>query len=664
MALARPIIPKVAFLEMMPKGHHFAMIIDCSGSMAQIDPGQSNSRLSRLSKAIRNEMQSHPSDRFTIIRVAGYADRIGPPAASPDFLDALLEQMQPASPGEDGTSLADGLILAVDELNRYEPRKAKDASILLVSDGRDNPPDPSSQRLDEIQSLITQNAIPVKWLRLNLPEPEDESPESRKKAQSASQILESITHDTLGTLINIDQESNWPEQARLAFSETLSDDNNQLKSATVFFIIMAALFLSFTAIIEVLILIPNFNPGQFWKAKSAMCYFISLVFILNILIKSWQYNKLHKIQSQPALSAEKAIGIVLDVSPSMASTDTAYGSRLETAKMLSRAMIRQSALRDHEILSIHAFSGRSLQLTPWSSDTSAADLTVRDLNWRQIQTDGSNWHEMLDHLQKSSEKIIYLNGKLQNHLDYFIFTDGEASAFCDDNQIMQLSQSGIKIHMIALGSDAAPGATFQSDLLPNRLWLDRRSGQPAHSKRNDENAKKLAEMTGGKFIPVGISAVDPFQFAQDLIGISNVGKMKPLSEISISLDYLAFALIIALIVELSRSVSLWNPNRLMFLLNIISLTSCSSPENTLTFEDKIILAGQFRDDSQFIRAEALIRSAISENNHNIMLHYHLGLILLDQNLPQQAITEFQKCHMKSNLSDTSSNPVSSRAIYA
>ncbi|MFM7316147.1 MAG: vWA domain-containing protein, partial [bacterium] len=92
MALARPIIPKVAFLEMMPMGHHFAIIIDCSGSMAQIDPAQSNSRLSRLSKAIRHEMQSHPSDRFTIIRVAGYADRIGPPAASPDFLDALLEQ--------------------------------------------------------------------------------------------------------------------------------------------------------------------------------------------------------------------------------------------------------------------------------------------------------------------------------------------------------------------------------------------------------------------------------------------------------------------------------------------------------------------------------------------------------------------------------------------
>ncbi|MFM7131700.1 MAG: hypothetical protein ACKO0V_20310, partial [bacterium] len=46
--------------------------------------------------------------------------------------------------------------------------------------------------------------------------------------------------------------------------------------------------------------------------------------------------------------------------------------------------------------------------------------TVRDLNWRQIQPDGSNWHELFDHLQKSSENIIYLNDKLQNHLDYFI----------------------------------------------------------------------------------------------------------------------------------------------------------------------------------------------------------------------------------------------------
>ena len=60
LALAGPTWPNFAFLEPAPRGHTWAVVLDCSGSMATVDQGHSASRLARLAAALCDTLAKRP----------------------------------------------------------------------------------------------------------------------------------------------------------------------------------------------------------------------------------------------------------------------------------------------------------------------------------------------------------------------------------------------------------------------------------------------------------------------------------------------------------------------------------------------------------------------------------------------------------------------------
>lgn len=58
----------------------------------------------------------------------------------------------------------------------------------------------------------------------------------------------------------------------------------------------------------------------------------------------------------------------------------------------------------------------------------------------------------------------------------------------------------------------------------------------------------------------------------------------------------------------------------------------------------ILKQSQLLSDSGYLlQSESLLRSAQFKTCNNPMINYHLGLVLLDQNRPDVALIEFQKC---------------------
>lgn len=663
-ALSRPSYPRIAFLEMTPRGHHRVIVIDCSGSMAQIDAGQQDSRLKRLTNALNREMQSRPNDRFTIIQVAGYADRVGPPAASPEFLAAFLEQIQPASPGEDGTSLADGLVLALDELNRYDAKRAKEASILLISDGRDNPPDPASQKLNEMESLFIQNAITLNWLRLNLPEPVDETAESRTLAEKAVNTLTTLVKSANGSIISLDQSDNWSSIASKGMALTEIQDLPRMTSVTILFLILA-LLLSLLANVIFVILIRRF---RFYKQLTQLFIsatnIISLCLMVFVLLKASEINYIVRQQSLPVQYAENAIGIVIDVSPSMAAKDTSEGSRLETAKAISSAMIRQISAQNHALVSIFAFSGRTVQLTPWSMDYISADTVNRELSLRQIAPDGTNWQDLTSNLIGSFRNLMNLNSALEGKIQFLILTDGESSQRPENEQIILLNDLQIKINVITLGSDVNPGATFQGNSSGSQLWIDKRTAKPARSQRSDELARIISEKTGGSLFAVGTAQPEPFELARNLIGETATVEIAKSDNEDHLLQYLIVALFLLLSIEFIQTVSIHKICLLITFLSIPLMTSCNDDSKTTNMSIILKQSQLLSDSGYLLQSESLLRSAQFKTCNNPMINYHLGLVLLDQNRPEVALIEFQKCLDMINENASTDLLLKARTTYA
>ncbi len=662
--LSRPAFPRIAFLEMTPRGHHRVIVVDCSGSMAQVDQGHYDSRLKRLTSALNREIQSRPHDRFTMIRVAGYADRVGPPAASPEFLAAFLQQLQPASPGEDGTSLADGLVLALDELNRYGAEKAKESSILLISDGRDNPPDPASQKLNEIESLFIQNEITLNWLKLSLPEPVDETEESRRLDEKAVNTLTTLVKSSHGSVINLDQSDDWSSIASKGMALTEIQALPQMTSATILFLILAICFTLMALCTDVSLIRQAYDFSRLMQLIRPFINCISLFLMVTILLKSSKINNVIKQQSMPVQYAEKAIGIVIDVSPSMAAKDASEGSRLDTAKLISSAMIRQISSQNHALVSIFAFSGRTVQLTPWSNDYNSADTVNRELSWRQIAPDGSNWQDLTTNLIDYSRNLMNLNSSLKGEIQFLILTDGEASQRPENDLVILLQDLQIKINVITLGSDVSPGATFQGNSSGSQFWIDKRTAKPARSQRSDEIARMITEQTGGSLLTVGTAQADPFQIARNLIGEPFQAEIVTINDEYELLHYIIIALILSLFTELIPIISIHKMFFLFSFFSILVLSSCNDDPKT-TKISVVLKQSQLLSDSGYpLQAESILRSAQFKNRNNPMVNYHLGLVLLDQNQPGVALIEFQKCI--DLIADNSSTNVllKARATYA
>lgn len=125
------------------------VVLDTSASMAEADIPSGDGPPSRRIDAAIHALTAilpgqgdQPGWKVGLVGVAGRAEVICPPVPSLEMLEPWLRGIQPVVvPGEAGTDLASGLVLA---LRVLEGSSAPAKAVLLVSDGENNASPPES----------------------------------------------------------------------------------------------------------------------------------------------------------------------------------------------------------------------------------------------------------------------------------------------------------------------------------------------------------------------------------------------------------------------------------------------------------------------------------------------------------------------------------------
>ena len=631
LALAGPTWPNIAFLEPAPRGHTWAVVLDCSGSMATVDQGHSTSRLARLAAALGDSLARRPLDQFAIVRVAGFADRLGPATSNATFLKDLLKQLRPALPGEDGTSLGDGLILAAESLGGME-NAAGNRSILLISDGRENRPDTSAKALAEVIPLLLKIKMRVDWLRVDLPGTENESPESRQRGEESRALLEELVRRSGGQVRSLGAGGDWPELTSAAVGPMprVASDQPGFHSAACLSLILAFLLCA-AALLANLMMVHGLFYGR---------AFLGLDFLILILLGIGLYEHFTKMAQNLAISnlpVKHRTLFLMDVSPSMAARDTADGYRLKSARRLARGMIQRLSLEGGSQAGVIAFSGRAVGLSPWTSDWRTLETILEELEPDRIAPTGSSWESALNVALEFYLKSDDSSGAINT--DVVMITDGEASEEPAAESLERFKPLKTPVHTITLGTDRPPGMTFSTKPGSDRLWLDRSRSEPARSVRVDTLAQATSQAPGGRFFAVGTSRFDEFQIATGIFGkVAKVEYQKKPGN-SHAREAVVGAFWIYLLGEIMKIIwRFFSRHAVVVLMACLvpSLSSCG-PTGRDDISAGLDQAFQEYQAGKTIQAEAIVQDLRLKHPQEPVIEYNLALLKLNQGQPQVAL---------------------------
>ena len=639
--LSGPTWPGLKFLDPRAQGHRWAMVLDSSGSMSIVDPGTTESRLKRLATALEQAIRNRPDDEFSIIRVAGYADRIGPATTDSRFLAEILQQIRPALPGEDGTSLGEGLILAADSLSLNHTRQANQ-SILVISDGRENRPDSSTKSITEIAPLLLKLKIRVDWLRMETLENIQESIESKTLGEQSRIALENLVRSSGGTTLNLNSTDDWQTitvsaigklERPLPFSDHFSPI--AIVSLSVAFLNWAILFvigeLSTKRPARTLIRLINLN------------LFISTLFlgvgIFQILTRQ------STSESQTNSNVKSRTLTLMDASPSMGAIDTYHGSRLTSSKHIANGLIQRFSLSADRQTSLSTFSGRAVGLSPWTKDWKALDQIIEATEPNQITPSGSNWESAFNSALEFYFRPENTSSKIDQ--DIILITDGEASEPVSNETLKLLKDRHIRVHVITLGTDRPPGMTFSvSGTDTHDLWIDQTSKTPARTMRDDQKGRELADSTGGKFLSIGTSSFDAPEIADLFFNkvktsdfrIKSTSSPSPRQCIIVALSFFISCELFQLLKNISFKKSL----QLTSIFWITLLISCNHTGRESEVEIGLDASLNHLRNGNMLEAEAILNQIRFKHPEEPVIFYNLGLLSMTHQKPEAAIMQLNR----------------------
>jgi Ca-activated chloride channel family protein len=120
--------------EVLTEGIDIVLVLDNSGSMAAEDFKPKN-RLHVAKETVALFVKGRQADRIGLVSFAEKSYTRCPLTLDYAVLDSLLQEVELAPRGEDGTAIGMGLATAV---NRLKESKAKSRVIVLLTDGRNN----------------------------------------------------------------------------------------------------------------------------------------------------------------------------------------------------------------------------------------------------------------------------------------------------------------------------------------------------------------------------------------------------------------------------------------------------------------------------------------------------------------------------------------------
>ena len=183
------------------------------------------------------------------------------------------------------------------------------------------------------------------------------------------------------------------------------------------------------------------------------------------------------------------IVFAIDVSKSMLAEDIAPNRIFKAKRLVSEIFNKLGSDR----VGIIAYASTAIPVLPITNDFSSAKMFLESLNTDMLSSQGTSIVEAIE-LSKG-----YFDDENQTNRVLCILSDGEDHEYDENQFISTLSDSGIIILSVGLGSTkGAPIPIKENNIVKSYKKDDK--GDVVITKLNDELLKKISTQSGGKYI--------------------------------------------------------------------------------------------------------------------------------------------------------------------
>ena len=231
----------------------------------------------------------------------------------------------------------------------------------------------------------------------------------------------------------------------------------------------------------------NFLSPELSSSKSYIKTSLTLL-IISILVFGLVNPK---IGSELKTVKREGVDIVfaIDVSKSMLAEDIAPNRIFKAKRLVSEIFNKLGSDR----VGIIAYASTAIPVLPITNDFSSAKMFLESLNTDMLSSQGTSIVEAIE-LSKG-----YFDDENQTNRVLCILSDGEDHEYDENQFISTLSDSGIIILSVGLGSTkGAPIPIKENNIVKSYKKDDK--GEVVITKLNDELLKKIATQSSGKYI--------------------------------------------------------------------------------------------------------------------------------------------------------------------
>ena len=183
------------------------------------------------------------------------------------------------------------------------------------------------------------------------------------------------------------------------------------------------------------------------------------------------------------------IVFAIDVSKSMLAEDIAPNRIFKAKRLVSEIFNKLGSDR----VGIIAYASTAIPVLPITNDFSSAKMFLESLNTDMLSSQGTSIVEAIE-LSKG-----YFDDENQTNRVLCILSDGEDHEYDENQFISTLSDSGIIILSVGLGSTKGAPIPIKENNIKKSYKKDDK-GEVVITKLNDELLKKIATQSSGKYI--------------------------------------------------------------------------------------------------------------------------------------------------------------------
>jgi Ca-activated chloride channel family protein len=218
-----------------------------------------------------------------------------------------------------------------------------------------------------------------------------------------------------------------------------------------------------------------------WKIRAALIIAAVICFIFALARPQWGY-----FQEEVA---QRGLDIVvaIDTSKSMLASDIAP-NRLARAKLAALSLMQEA---QSDRLGLVAFSGSAFLECPLTTDYTAFQQTVDELDVHTISEGGTSLSEAIDTAGKAFKED-------DNYKVLVLFSDGEDNDTGADEAAKSAAKDGVKIFTVGIGTAAGELLQYRDDN-GSLLYIRDDQGNVVKSHLNEPLLKQIAADAGGGY---------------------------------------------------------------------------------------------------------------------------------------------------------------------